>query len=96
MRRASRVDSTHAEVRDALRECGYRVLDTSKYPEFVDFLVRRHHKIYLVEAKTAQNTAGRIKKTKSQQRLEAHGWPVVYLRNREEAVAWALTERDRV
>lgn len=93
MRRAARTDATHAEIRDTLRELGCDVLDTSNYPGFVDLLVLRRGALHLVEAKTPLSKKGRFEKTAKQQQLEARGFPVVYLRSRDEAMAWALEGR---
>jgi Holliday junction resolvase-like predicted endonuclease len=93
MRYAAKCDVHHAAVRDALRELGFRVLDTSRYPGFVDLLARRHHQWWLIEVKTAQNKAGRVSLTASQQQLMDEGWPLVILRTRDEAIAWAQGQK---
>jgi Holliday junction resolvase len=92
LRYASRTDSTHAEIRRVLRELGYCVLDTSRYPGFVDMLAKRGPRVYLIEAKTPQSKSGRIDKTAAQTKLEQAGFEVVYLRSAEEAIAWGTTK----
>jgi Holliday junction resolvase-like predicted endonuclease len=89
MRYAARTDHSHAAVRDALREMGFVVVDTSRYSGFVDLMVRKRGKWHWIEVKTAQNKAGRIEKTDSQRKLEAQGVEIIYLRTREEAMTWA-------
>lgn len=91
---ARKVDTTHAAVRDTLRALGFQVVDVSRQPGFVDLLAYRPDRgVWLVEAKTPQNKAGRIEKTDGQQRLEDQGWPIVFLRSRDEALAWATEGR---
>lgn len=94
MRYAARVDTTHAEIRDTLRQLGFRVLDTSNSGP-TDLLVRRQHRLWLVEAKTPKSKAGRIVKTKKQQQIEDAGFEIVYLRSRDEAIAWATAKEPR-
>jgi Holliday junction resolvase-like predicted endonuclease len=95
VRYAAKVDAEHASVRDTLREMGLRVIDTSRYPGFVDLMVKRRGRKYweFIEVKTAQNKAGRIEKTDSQRKLEAQGVEIIYLRTREEAMTWAKETR---
>lgn len=77
-----RVDATHGEVVQALRQCGWTVADTHAFPGFVDCLAHRGGKLWLVEIKGAR---GKLKP--SQQRLIDAGFPVVVLRNAAEAAA---------
>jgi Holliday junction resolvase len=91
---ARRVDTSHGEVRDALRELGYRVLDVSKCGGFVDLVARRHHKIWLVDVKTGRGKKGTVRLHEgSAGKLIAEGWPIVVLRNREEAIQWASSSK---
>lgn len=81
MRRA-RIDSTHREIRETLRKCGWLVFDSHTLPEWVD-LVAYHPargEFALVEAKAPK---GKLKP--SQERLVAAGWPVKFIRSAEEA-----------
>jgi hypothetical protein len=93
---ARRTDTSHAEVRDALRELGYRVLDVSKCGGFVDFVVRKHHRIWLVDAKTNKAKTKRSVRMSegSAGKLIAEGWPIVVLTSRDEAITWA-TEKPQ-
>lgn len=91
MRRASKIDATHQAIRETLIACGFTVLDTFRFPGFVDMMVRKDgsDKIFLIEAKTPQNKQGRYEKTEKQAKLEADGWEIVYLTSASEALAWA-------
>jgi hypothetical protein len=92
---AKRVDLAHAEVRDTLRAMGYRVLDVSRCGGFVDFVVRKHHAIWLVDAKTNRGKRKRSVRLHegSAGKLIADGWPVVILTSRDEAIAWAQGQK---
>lgn len=91
MRYAAKVDTTHAAIRDALRECGCLVHDCARYSGFVDLVVLKRGTWvpHLVEVKTPRGKTQRIKKTDSQRGLEADGWPIVFLKSVDEAVKWA-------
>jgi len=73
MRRAARVDRNHAEIVDALRKCGARVLDLSRVGRGCpDLLVHVGRLLVLVEVKTPQGTW-----TEAQERFREAGWPVI-------------------
>lgn len=56
MRRAAKVDSTHAEIRDALRAAGVSVLSLANHGRGVpDFLCSYRAYTCLLEAKTGKN-----------------------------------------
>lgn len=81
MRRA-KVDTTHAEVRDTLRKCGWIVQDVHALPNWCDLeayqpSTGRHVLIEVKGPKGRERT--------SQARLKAQGWPVVTVRSAEEA-----------
>jgi hypothetical protein len=84
MRRAARRDTTHAEVRDAFRDLGCLVLELNGA---IDLLVLENGVLSLVDCKTPKSKAGRITRTKTQQKLDAEGWPVIYVTSAERAVA---------
>lgn len=80
---ARRVDGTHKEVTEALRQCGWDVLDTSRLRGFVD-LVAYHpgrQALRLIEVKTANG-----KPTVFQQRLLERKWPIAVVRSAEDAI----------
>jgi hypothetical protein len=93
MRYAAKTDTTHAEIRDALRQLGWHVIDTSKCGGFVDLVVRRGESVYLIECKTPLSKAGRVEKTPGQQKLEDAGWTIHYLASVEQALDWARERR---
>jgi hypothetical protein len=59
-----RTDGNHAEIRDALRKCGYQVLDMHETGKgFPDLLVvSRRQTIVLLEVKTATGTLNEAEK----------------------------------
>jgi hypothetical protein len=91
MRRASKTDTTHAEIRETFRQLGWQVIDTSGLGNFVDLVVLspRGH-LAMVEAKTPRKQGGKDRLTDSQDKLQKAGWPLVVLRSAEEAVAYAI------
>lgn len=90
MRRAAKVDSTHGEIRDALRDLGLKVWDCSKHGDgFPDLLVRFGRVVYLIEAKDAKGTL-----TDAQKRFWRDFEPVcVIIRSADEAREFALRLR---
>jgi hypothetical protein len=93
-RYAAKVDTTHIEIREALRALpGWHVIDTSKCGGFVDLVARRRGNLFLIECKTPQSKAGRIEKTPGQQKLEDAGWTIHYLASVEQALDWAKERR---
>jgi len=54
MRRAARIDNSHAEIYRTLHQCGITVIDISKLPNMCDMLVLFRGQAHFVEAKTAQ------------------------------------------
>lgn len=81
MRRGKRVDSTHGEVRDALKAAGWGVLDTHDYPSFVDLVAWKGDTVRLIDAK-----GPKTKLSPAQAKLVARGCPIVFIRTKEEAV----------
>jgi Holliday junction resolvase len=51
--RANKVDKNHAEIRDAMREHGATVIDTSSLKNFVDLVVGFHGVTALIEIKSS-------------------------------------------
>lgn len=87
MRLRARVDGNHAEIVQALRKVGCRVLDLSKVgagcPDLLVSLPPRKHlpELVLMEVKTARG-----KMTQHQRDFEAAGWPVFMVRSVEDAL----------
>lgn len=77
---ARRTDTTHREVIDTLRQCGWKVADTHALPNWVDCVASRGDAVRLIEIKAPK---GKLKP--SQQRLMNDGWPIVVLRSAEDA-----------
>ena len=84
MRRRGKVDSNHAEIRDALRACGWRVLSLADLgggaPDLL--LFRAEQRLRLVEVK---RPGGKL--TPAQKQFLAEGWPVTILESVEDALA---------
>lgn len=81
MRRA-RIDSTHIEIRNALRRCGWLVKDVHALPNWID-LTAYHPatgRFALIDAKGPKG-----KPEPSQQKLIDDGWPIHFLRSAEDA-----------
>jgi hypothetical protein len=66
---ARRTDRNHAQLRDALRQMGYFVLDTSAIPNFVDMIAAKHGRVYFIEAKDGEKSPSRRKLRPSQEAL---------------------------
>jgi hypothetical protein len=82
MRYASKVDRTHREVIDTLRQCGAQVLDLSRVGQGVpDALVHLSGRWTFVEIKAPKG-----KLTADQVVFQQQGWPVRVIRSREEAI----------
>ncbi len=89
----ARRDISHAEVRDALRDLDWRVLDTAGARGFVDLVIyhplMRQLGVVLVEVKTPKARLGeKARATSAQQDLAADGWPITRLHDHAQAVAW--------
>ena len=54
MRRAAKVDNSHAEIYRTLHQCGITVVDVSKLPNLCDMMVLFRGRAHFIEAKTAQ------------------------------------------
>lgn len=78
---AKRVDSTHAEIADALRKAGWQVEQTFRLPNFVDLVAWKGDTVRLIDAKSKGG-----KPTDSQRQLLARGCPIVFLQSAEDAV----------
>ena len=85
-------DATHAEIAEALEAFGWTVEDTSKLGgDFPDMVIGQGGITDMVEAKS-----GAKAKLQPGQKTFAEKWrgrPVVVLRSRSEAEAWARRER---
>lgn len=81
---ARRTDSTHTEVIKTLRQCGWKVADTSRLPKFVDAVAYHpgRDSLRLVEIKSAKG-----KMTDAQDLFMALGFPVHVLRSVDDALA---------
>lgn len=82
MRRA-KVDTTHAEIRQTLRQLGWKVVDTHALPGWID-MVAWHPGRQVAAFIDAKSERG--KPTESQQKLVDEGWPIRFIRSVEEAV----------
>lgn len=81
--RAAKIDTTHAAVREALRNCGALVFDTSSVGRgFPDLVVQWRGQVTLIEVKTPKG-----KLTKAQV-LFGLTWPVTVLRSEADAYAF--------
>ena len=65
--RANKVDKNHAEIRDAMREYGATVIDTSSLKNFVDLVVGFNGMTALIEIKSSS----KARFTESQLKLMA-------------------------
>lgn len=84
MRRAAKVDKTHAEIRDALREAGVFVRSLAAHGDGLpDFLCGYRSWWCLVEAKTEKRDINELQRKFIN---ECQG-PVIVVRSGEEAVA---------
>ena len=85
-------DATHPEIAEALEAFGWTVVDSSKWGhDFPDMVIGQGGITDMVEAKS-----GAKAKLEPGQKTFAEKWrgrPVVVLRNRSEAEAWARRER---
>ena len=85
MRKRAKVDSNHAEVRDALVQMGYLVLSLAAVGGGVpDLLVYQpsRKRFGLVEVKQRKGTL-----TPDQVKFQADGWPVTIVRSVDDALA---------
>ncbi len=86
---ARRRDTTHAAVRDALRDAGYSVFDAGNVGgDFPDLVVGAHGVTFLVEVKSPGG------KLSAGQRRFSDGWrggPVVVAYNAEQALGHIVT-----
>lgn len=65
---ARNVDTTHGAIRDALRKCGYGVIDCSRMGSgFPDLLVHARGRTILVECKTSRNKRGTVEPKRIEQ-----------------------------
>lgn len=85
---ARRVDRTHKEVMQALRACGWEVLDTSRLRGFTDLVAWKHGHVRLIEVKSEKG-----KPTEAQAKLLARGCPVVTLRSADDVAQFAAKFR---
>lgn len=84
-----RKDANHDELIDAVVSCGWDVTPTYQLRGFVDAVAWHPTRgVALLEFKAGKNTT-----TAAQDRLREKGWPIVLLRTRAEAIAWATAER---
>jgi Holliday junction resolvase len=80
VRRAARLDSTHAAIVNTLKACGWSVVSTARMGKgFPDLVIQRRGQTYLVEVK-----AGKGKLTKDQEQFH-EAFDVVILRTIEDA-----------
>ena len=84
MRRAARIDLTQTEIVVALRRVGAQIIHIR---EPFDLLVLFRGRLFMMDAKTPRGKRRRIQKEESQKILEAAGWPLLYPRSADEALA---------
>ena len=79
-----RVDANHGEIRDALRDIGYRVHDTSQHPAMLDLLVGAHGILFWIEIKAGEKD----KFTDSEAMIfeQFKGYPVLRVHSVEDAL----------
>lgn len=82
MRRAACRDSTEADIIDALRKVGALVETLDKW----DLQVFYRGRLFMLDAKTPHGKARRFKTQSSQERLVREGWPLIFVRDAEEAL----------
>jgi Holliday junction resolvase len=90
MRLASKVDSTHASIRDGLRKAGFSVFDTSKLGAgFVDLVVGKWGQTYLVEVKTPRGRKTALQRLGAAQAAFRDTWnggPVIAAYSLQDAI----------
>lgn len=70
MRRRARVDANHGQIVQALRSCGWTVIDTSRVGSgFPDLLAVRGGRLELIEVKDGAKALSRQKATKAEMHL---------------------------
>ena len=81
-RYASKVDATHREVVDTLRQYGWLVHETHRLPGFVDAVGYGHavtiglgRRMHLIEIKSS----AKADYTEGQKKMIADGWPILTL-----------------
>lgn len=85
---ARRRDTTHADVRDCLRQCGYSVFDAGSVGgSFVDLVVGAHGLTFLVEVKSP---GGKPSEGQTRFARDWRGGPVLVVYSAEEAMAGIL------
>lgn len=82
MRRAAKRDTTEIEIVAALRKVGALVLIEDTF----DLLVWYHNDLFMLDAKTPHGKKRTFTKQASQERLIRDGWPLVFVRDAEEAL----------
>ena len=85
LRRAARIDLTQPDIVNAMRRVGAKVIHI-KDP--FDLLVLFRGRLFMMDPKTPSGRLGKtIHKEQSQVDLEARGWPLLYPRSADEALA---------
>jgi Holliday junction resolvase len=70
MRRRARTDANHAEIREALRACGWTVIDTSRAGSgFPDLVAAKAGRIELIEVKDGSKPPSAQKATTDECRV---------------------------
>lgn len=82
-----RTDTTHQEIADALRACGWSVESVHIGPlcDMVAWKYDDPTSVRLIEAKSVKSGTGRVVRTQAQIRLAARGCPVITLTSAAEA-----------
>lgn len=92
--RYGRRDSTHAEIRQELRDLGATVSDTGDVGhDFPDLVVGLAGATFLVEAKSA---TGDLSDGQSKFAKAWRGAPIVVIRSRAEAREWLIRTRHEL
>jgi Holliday junction resolvase len=98
--RYGRRDSTHAEIRQELRDLGASVSDTGDVGnDFPDLVVGLAGATFLVEAKSDKKVHHKKNEASEGQETFAQKWrgsPVVRLRSRIEAREWLIRTRHEI
>ena len=87
-RYAARRDTTHADVRDGLRQAGYSVFDAGSVGgDFPDLVVGAHGLTFLIEVKSP---GGKVSEGQSRFAANWRGGPVLIVYSLEQALGYII------